>query len=242
MSKNKYASLPVVGPHALGAVLDECPEMLLELWVSNQSIKEHPQLLDQARSMGLAVKRVRSDTLAEIDKAHRGLLGWCRPPRLRRLDWLTKTINSGLLLALDRVTDAHNFGACLRSAEAASVAGVLLPARHAAGLSPGAAKSSSGALFRVPLIACDSLASDIRQLGELGWNTLALSEQANDSLFAYQPGDRELVVVGNEHQGIGPQTASACQHKLAIPTQGKNASLNVAVAGGVAVLTLAARM
>ena len=242
MPKGKQQSLPVIGTHALRALLYENPELLLEIWVSDRSLKAHAELLQQAEARGLAISRVKPDTLTRVDKAHRGLLGWCRPPRLHNLDWLLKAVDSGLLLALDRVTDAHNFGACLRSAEAAGVAAVLLPARHAAGLSAGAAKSSSGALFRVPLVACNSLPYAIDRLSQLGWEGLALCEQAEDSLYSYRPGDKTLLVAGNEQQGISTRVLHACNRSLGIPCRGRNSSLNVAVATGAAVLWCAAQM
>ena len=239
MVKHKPSSLPVVGPHALNAVVSECPEMLLELWVGVDAITKHASLLTQAAAMGLAVKEVRTATLKQVDEAHRGIIGWCRPPKWQSFDWLCQEYDTGLFLVLDRVTDAHNFGACLRSAEAAGVRAVLTSERHAAGLSQGAAKSSSGALFRIPLVACSSLPLSVTTLGTLGWQTSALSERASHSLFARTPSTKEVVVVGNEHAGISPRVIAACQHKLAIPTHGANASLNVAVACGVAVLWLA---
>jgi len=138
-----------------------------------------------------------------------------------------------LLLVLDQVQDPHNLGACLRSAEAAGVHGVIAPRDRAVGLTPVVHKVSSGAAARVPYYQVTNLARTLAGLRDRGlWVVGAAGEGEAEHWQADLTGPLVLCM-GAEGKGLRRLTRKACDVLVRIPMTGRVESLNVSVATGI---------
>lgn len=138
-----------------------------------------------------------------------------------------------LLLVLDGVTDPHNLGACLRTAEAAGVHAVITPKDRSAGLTPAARKASAGASEILPLVQVTNLARTLRALKERGIWLYGASGEADADLYSLDLTGPMALVMGSEGDGMRRLTSDTCDFLLRIPMPGTMQSLNVSVATGV---------
>lgn len=237
------------GYHAVAAILRHRPHAVLELFVQDSRAERGEERLEAlcelARAAGVTPQRARREVLEKhAGPQHQGVVARARPrmagneqdllAHLERLD------RDPLVLALDGVTDPHNLGACLRSADATGVDAVVVPRRHAAGLTPVACRSAVGAAESVAYFEVGNLSRTLLALKELGlWIAgTALAEQSQP-VFAFEPGRGLAVVMGAEGEGIRRGTREACDYLLHIPMAGEVESLNVSVATGVVLYHLA---
>ncbi len=142
-----------------------------------------------------------------------------------------------LLVALDRVTDPHNIGAILRSAEVFGARAVIAPARHSAPETGALAKTASGALERQPYLRVPNLAEALAQLKGMGFILIGLdgSGQADlPDLLDTMPGRAVCLVLGAEGPGMRDLTMKSCNHVARIPFAADFGSLNVSNAAAVA--------
>jgi 23S rRNA (guanosine2251-2'-O)-methyltransferase len=137
-----------------------------------------------------------------------------------------------LLLVLDGVTDPHNLGACLRSADAFGAHAVVVPKDRAVGVNATVAKAASGAADTVPVITVTNLARALREMKDAGVWILG-AETGGESLFTADVSGPLAWVLGAEGEGLRRLTRELCDRMVAIPTQGTVESLNVSVAAGI---------
>lgn len=141
------------------------------------------------------------------------------------------------LLLLDRVTDPHNVGAILRSAEVFGASAVIAPRHHAAPESGALAKTASGALERQPYVRVRNLSDAIRQLQDMGYLVLGLDGTAERTVSEVLEGRRDraiALVLGAEGPGLRPKTRETCDELVKIAFAGAFGSLNVSNAAAVA--------
>jgi 23S rRNA (guanosine2251-2'-O)-methyltransferase len=141
--------------------------------------------------------------------------------------------DSPLLLILDGVTDPHNLGACLRTADAAGVTAVVVPQDGAAGLSPVARKVACGAADTVPFVRVTNLARTLGQLKAAGVWLIGTSDKASRTLFEQDFSGPVAIVMGAEGAGMRRLTEENCDFLVSLPMQGAVSSLNVSVATGI---------
>ncbi len=137
------------------------------------------------------------------------------------------------LIALDGVQDPGNVGTILRTADAAGLDGALLSPDCADVFSPKTLRATMGSVFRVPLEFPEHLASRLISLREAGY--AVLSSQLDGMPF-YQrpdPGEKWVLIIGNEGNGVSPDVRAAATHRLRLPMRGGAESLNAAVAAGI---------
>jgi len=142
-----------------------------------------------------------------------------------------------LVLLLDRVTDPHNVGAVLRSAEVFGARAVIAPARHSAPETGALAKAASGALERQPYLRPPNLANAIGALKDMGYAVVGLDGAGEAALDAAVSGfaDRPLALaLGAEGAGLRELTLKLCDRIARIPAAGPFGSLNVSNAAAVA--------
>ena len=231
----------VYGLHAVNAVLERAPERVLELWIAQpRMVARLVELRDRAQHAGVRVQSVGGETLAKLvgEVAHQGavaavrpLKGWDEHDLLEALQRLTE---DPLLLILDGITDPHNLGACLRTADAAGVHAVLMPKDRAATVDGVVRKVAAGAAEFVPVASVTNLARTIDMLKERGIWVVGTDAEAEQSLYAADLKRPLALVLGGEGDGMRRLTRERCDFLVRIPLAGHVESLNVSVAAGIA--------
>jgi 23S rRNA (guanosine2251-2'-O)-methyltransferase len=138
-----------------------------------------------------------------------------------------------LVLVLDGVTDPHNLGACLRTADGAGAHAVVAPKDHAVGLNATVAKVASGAAETVPYLMVTNLARTLGELQDRGVRVIGTSDDAPRTLFEADLTGPVALVLGAEGAGMRQLTRKTCDELVRIPMQGAVESLNVSVASAV---------
>jgi 23S rRNA (guanosine2251-2'-O)-methyltransferase len=230
----------VAGIHAVRSALKFGPESVDVLWLDRaRRDRRLGELADHARRAGIPTRQVSS---GELDQAaegvkHQGAVAWVRAPvarPVRDLDALLDAIEGPpLLLILDEVTDPHNLGACLRTADAAGVHALIAPKDNAAGLTPIVCKVASGAAESVPYIQVTNLARTLDQLKERGVWLVGTAGEAESDLFSADLRGPLGLVMGAEGRGLRRLTRERCDRLVRLPMLGQVESLNVSVAAGV---------
>ena len=188
------------------------------------------------------VSRRRIDSVARTDAAQ-GVVALARPVEETPLEALCQPTRRGrvpFLLVLDGITDPHNLGSLLRSAECAGVTGVVLPRHRSAHLSPTVAKVAAGAIEYLPMALVAGVPAALQKLAELGVWTVGLVGEATQSLYDLPLGDQPVaLVLGSEGAGLATLTRKRCDVLASIPQHGTLSSLNVATAGAIACFDVA---
>lgn len=141
--------------------------------------------------------------------------------------------DDALVVALDQIQDPHNLGAVCRAAEVAGAAGVVIPERRAASVTPAACKASAGAVEHLSVARVKNLAD---WLGEAKAREAWVYGAAAEAERAYTDVDwsgRAILVLGSEGSGLRPRVAQTCDELLSIPVAGSVGSLNASVAAAV---------
>jgi 23S rRNA (guanosine2251-2'-O)-methyltransferase len=231
---------PVVGINSVRSALRFGAEGVSELWLDRR--RRDRRLLDlatMAREAGIAVKQLDRDALDQAAEGanHQGALAWVRMPAARAeqdLDELLAAIDGPpFLLILDGVTDPHNLGACLRSADAAGAHAVIAPKDNAVGLTPVAVKVASGAAESMPFVQVTNLARTLDQLKSRGIWLIGTADDAETTLYQADLRGPLALVLGSEGKGMRRLTRERCDLLVRLPMLGRVESLNVSVAAGI---------
>ncbi len=190
------------------------------------------------------VSRRRIDSLARTE-APQGVVALARPVEESSLESLVEPGPRGrvpFLLVLDGITDPHNMGALLRSAECAGVTGVVLPRHRSAHLSPTVAKAAAGAIEYLPMALVAGIPAALQRLSGSGIWTVGLVGEARQTIYELPLGDQPVaLVVGSEGSGLADLTRKRCDALASIPQHGSLSSLNVSTAGAIACFDVARR-
>ena len=202
------------------------------------------EALTLARAQGVAIERADRQTIDRVAAGgvHQGIVAEIDAPRDYSLSEIVAAAAPAapLIVVLDGIEDPHNFGAILRTVDAAGAHGLVRQARHAARLDGIAAKASAGAIAHVRIATEVNIARAIEELKELGVWTIGLAGEAHERYDAVDFTLPSAVVLGAEGTGLRRLVQERCDRLVAIPMHGAVASLNVSVAAGV-VLYEAAR-
>ncbi len=227
------------GLHALGSVLDKEPERLIELYVlKGRDDEKLRQLLNLARKFGIPMQFCQRKVLDEkvSGAQHQGIVAKAKPGKGYDEKDLFDIVNAQqqpFLLVLDGVTDPHNLGACLRTADAAGVHALVVPKDKSANLTPTARKVACGAAETVPLVQVTNLARTLRQLQEAGVWVIGTAGEAEQLIYDCRLTGPMALVMGAEGKGMRRLTREVCDELIKLPMAGDVSSLNVSVATGV---------
>ncbi len=228
---------PLFGFHAVTARLRTHAGSIRALYVDGaRSDARMRDLLARAAAVRLTVHAADAARLDDLagHRRHQGVVAIVDAalPHVTLDDVLEHPPEPPLLLVLDGVTDPHNLGACLRSADAFGVHAVVVPKDRAVGLNATVAKAASGAADTVPFIAVTNLARALREMKERGvW--IVGADAGGESLFDADLTGPVAWVLGAEGSGLRRLTRESCDRLVGIPLSGSVESLNVSVAAGI---------
>jgi 23S rRNA (guanosine2251-2'-O)-methyltransferase len=239
IAKKSNMSEIIYGIHAIKAVLDRDPQRILDVYIAKgRDDRRVHELVVQLEAAGVVIQVANRQWLDETAEGavHQGIVARIQEGRQLQendLEALLEQHAAPFLLVLDGVTDPHNLGACLRSADAAGVHAVIVPRDRSAQLTPTAKKVASGAAETVPVIRVTNLARTLRLLQEHNVWIVGTAGEADHDLYQSKLTGPLALVMGAEGEGMRRLTREHCDELMSIPMAGAVSSLNVSVAAGV---------
>ncbi|AIV06923.1 MULTISPECIES: 23S rRNA (guanosine(2251)-2'-O)-methyltransferase RlmB [Vibrio] len=229
----------IYGIHAVKAVLEREPERFIEAFVlkGRQDDRLMP-ILNDLQVCGVSIQQMTRKTLDDKARGanHQGIIARVKPAKQLNendIDGILAQHESPLLLVLDGVTDPHNLGACLRNADAAGVAAIIVPKDRSAPMNATVSKVACGAAEVVPLIRVTNLARTMRTLQEQGIWFVGTAGEATHDIYQAKLTGPLAIVMGAEGDGMRRLTRETCDDLIKIPMAGSVSSLNVSVASGI---------
>jgi 23S rRNA (guanosine2251-2'-O)-methyltransferase len=182
----------------------------------------------------LAGSEVRHETPEALERIcgsaeHQGVCAEADPYPYAEADSLLEH-ESALVLCLDEVQDPHNLGAAARVAEAAGAAGLVIPERRAAEVTPAVCKASAGAVEHLPVARVRNLGDWLGRAKEAGAWVYGAEARASVPYDTPDYRGRVVLVLGSEGRGLRPRVAASCDELVALPLRGRVESLNVSTA------------
>ena len=232
----------VLGHHAVNSVLEINPERAIALWVNiNPSNATQAAIIEQVQQIGLPVHPLEKQALAKRvgSEYSQGVALEAKPKHDggdKELDAFVRKLEgqTPLLLILDHVQDPHNFGACLRTADAAGAHAVVVAKDNASPMTPVVQKVASGAAETMPIFRVTNIARTMESLKQHGIWMIGTSDKATHSLFQENLTSGVAIVMGAEGKGLRQLTENTCDSLVSLPMAGTVvSSLNVSVATGV---------
>jgi 23S rRNA (guanosine2251-2'-O)-methyltransferase len=229
------------GIHAVDSLLRRSPQRILSLFIQiDRNDKRIQALLALAKNQGVSITRVpKADLDTKVAERHQGVVAVIETAssevKLSERDLVSflSGVERPLVLVLDGVTDPHNLGACLRSADAAGVHAVVVPKDNSAELNATARKVASGAAEAIPLVRVTNLARTLKALKDAGLWVVGTTGEAETVLYDQDLTLPVVIVMGAEGPGMRRLTTDACDFLVKLPMAGDVSSLNVSVATGV---------
>jgi len=228
----------VYGVHAVEEAL-VAGESLRRLYVGDERKRDPAlrKLLDDARAAGVTIRFESRTFFSQFPyRAHQSVVAFGAPHEYVTLEEALagRVAGKGLFIVLDHITDPHNAGAIIRSAECAGATAVVLPERRAAGVNATVRKAAAGATAHLPVARVANVAGALRTLKKAGvW---AAGAAADPSAIDYTKADLRgdlAIVIGAEGDGISPVVRKECDFLVRIPMFGTLGSLNASVAAGI---------
>ena len=229
----------IYGVHAVEALLRHHPKRVKQVWLAEGRGDPRAQVLIelavQARvSVGQCERREMD---AWVEGVHQGVVAEVSPSQVWGEAMLDELLDRAegppLLLVLDGVTDPHNLGACLRTADAAGALAVIVPKDKSATLNATVRKVACGAAEVIPLVAVTNLARTLEKLQQKGLWIVGTAGEAEQSLYEQDLTGPIVLVMGAEGRGMRRLTREHCDYLVRLPMAGSVSSLNVSVATGV---------
>ena len=204
-------------------------------------------LLKALKLKGVLIEEVSWNRISQLTygASHQGValqLACSKTISLEQLiDFSKHNCVNPIILALDGITDPHNVGAIIRSAEAFDCKGIIIPQRRSAGLTGTVAKVAAGALEHLKVSRVVNLNRALEELKKNGFLVVGLSGDGQKSISNFLEKEPLVVIVGSEDKGISLLTQKKCDFLLSIPLKGKTSSLNASVAAAISLFHLTSR-
>ena len=210
-------------------------KIFIQSGLTNDLIKE---LITIAKENGVSYTFAPPQRMAAFSgKNHQGVVAALSAVHFESLENIVHNIFSNgrdpFILILDRITDVRNFGAIVRSAEAAGIDAVVIPEKGNAPVSADAMKTSAGALNYVPGCRSRDLRQTVKELKSSGLRVIACTEKAEQLAYEVPMQGPLALILGSEEDGIAPELLRNSDALAKIPMMGKIQSLNVSVAAGI---------
>ena len=233
------------GKHSVFEALNS-ERAINRIWCTSEifSSEKFYILLKDLKSKGVLIEEVNWNRLSQLTfgASHQGValqLACSKTISLEKLiNSSKKNFTNPIILALDGITDPHNVGAIIRSAEAFNCKGIIIPQRRSAGLTGTVAKVAAGALEHLPVSRVVNLNRALDELKKNGFLIIGLSGDGQLSISKFHEKTPLVVIVGSEDKGISLLTQKKCDYLLSIPLKGKTTSLNASVAAAISLFQL----
>ena len=194
------------------------------------------EIVQKAKEQHIIVQEVDKSRLDELAPHHQGMIAFASAYQYSTVEAMLAEAEEKqeepFLILLDGITDPHNLGAIIRTAECVGAHGVIVPERRAVGLTPAAVKASAGAIEHMKVARVTNLNRTVEDLQKRGIWTYAVTMDGED----YQKVDFKggvALIIGAEGEGISRLMLEHCDQKVSLPMQGHLDSLNASVAAGV---------
>ncbi|MDG2617322.1 23S rRNA (guanosine(2251)-2'-O)-methyltransferase RlmB [Thermoleptolyngbya sichuanensis XZ-Cy5] len=242
LHESEEASLDLIyGRHTLVAAL-ESDRQLNRIWVTPR-LRYDPRfhtLLQKAKSNGAVIDEVDNRRLDQLTHGatHQGIVAQVAPYGYLELGDLIAQAKAAteqpVLVAVDGITDPHNLGAIIRTAEALGAQGIVIPQRRSVGVTSTVMKVAAGALENLAIARVVNLGRALEELKAEGFWIYGTDAEAGQSINTVTFHRATVLVVGSEGDGLNMLTQRSCDVLVSIPLRGKTASLNASVAAGMA--------
>ena len=228
----------IYGVHAVQAILNNPLRKIYYLYISDNRQDERIQQIERlAKQRTIEIRNLQSLGKKFADKVHQGVIAQVEALadfEEGDIPWLLdKAKSQPFILILDGVTDVHNLGACLRSADGAGVDFVILLKDKSAPVNDVVSKVACGAAESVPIVRVVNLARTLRKLKEAGVWIYGAAGETLQTLYQLDCQRPLALVMGAEDKGLRRLTREHCDALFSIPMRGVVESLNVSVAAGI---------
>lgn len=231
----------IFGLHAVNQMLETSPDRILNVWIQEAINSDSARSLQEAvNKLGLSVQIVPRSTLSRMTKNqnHQGIIVEVKPSKKKADNDLDDVLkfnkdSNPLYLILDSVQDPHNLGACIRTADAAGVAAIIIPKDRSASINETVRKVASGAVENVTVISVVNLVRAIKKIKEAGVWVVGTAGDAEQSIYDLDMKTATAIIMGGEGKGMRESVLKECDYVASLPILGQIESLNVSVATGV---------
>ncbi len=236
------------GKHSVYEAIS-CDRAINRIWCTSEifSSDKFYILLKDLKSKGVLIEEVSWNRISQLTygASHQGValqLACSKTISLEQLIHFSKhKCTNPIILALDGITDPHNVGAIIRSAEAFDCKGIIIPQRRSAGLTGTVAKVAAGALEHLHVSRVVNLNRALEELKKNGFLVVGLSGDGKLSISNFLEKAPLVVIVGSEDKGISLLSQKKCDYLLRIPLRGKTSSLNASVAAAISLFHLTSK-
>jgi 23S rRNA (guanosine2251-2'-O)-methyltransferase len=232
----------IYGRHAVSSAIEEGGRSIHRIWITPK-LRYAPDflpLVTAAKAIGAVIDEVDISRLNQITNyaKHQGIVAQVAAYEYEELDDLIaqakeKSLNPVIIVA-DSITDPHNLGAIIRSAEALGAQGIVIPQRRAVGVTSAVAKVAAGALETFPVARVINLNRALEQLKAEGFWIYGAAADSSQPIHKVKFDGAVVLVVGAEGEGLSLTIQRSCDVLVSIPLVGKTNCLNASVATGMA--------
>ncbi|WP_414529307.1 23S rRNA (guanosine(2251)-2'-O)-methyltransferase RlmB [Nodularia chucula] len=214
---------------------------LNRIWITTRLRYDHRfhHLLLQAKENGTVIDEVEPRRLDQITNGanHQGIAAQVAPHDYMELSDLiaqAKSVTDPVIVVAEGITDPHNLGAIIRTAEAIGAQGLVIPQRRASGITSTVMKVAAGALEHFSVARVVNLSRSLEELKEAGFWIYGTATTGSEPLHTVKFSGPVVLVIGSEGEGLSMLTQRSCDVLVSIPLIGKTPSLNASVAAGMA--------
>ena len=197
------------------------------------------RLVSQAKEQGAVVVKTDRRKLDQMSTtgAHQGIIAYAAAHEYAQMeDIFARAEEKGeapLIVLCDELSDPHNLGAILRTAECAGAHGVIVPKRRSVGLTATVAKASAGAIEYMPVVRVSNLSAAIRELKDRGVWVFGTTAEGTTDLYEADFARPCAIVIGSEGEGMSRIVEENCDYTVSIPMKGNISSLNASAAAAI---------
>ena len=214
----------------------EIDKILVQSGEKNGSLKKIIAVAREKKIVVTETERRRLDAMS-VTHSHQGVIAFAAAREYSTVDDILKSAEDKgeqpFIVIADDLTDPHNLGSVIRTANAAGAHGVIIPKRNSVGLSPVVEKTSAGALEFTPVARVSNLASTIELLKKKNIWVVGADMDGSETIYTHDFSGAVAIVVGSEGKGVSRLVREKCDFIVSIPMNGQINSLNASVAAAL---------